>query len=323
MNGENYNKSHSSLNNLAKKLGNFTVKEKVLNNKIREYIRNYNQMKVEIIKSIISKKVIYNRKKQFWNEKIKHLRMNEIHYKILLNSLIEEQKSLHIPKIDEKISNQINFLKKNIERLKKDINKLENKIKFEPLKIDHENEILERINRLKEKKKNLIDQIKEKNIEQVNLFENSKYFKTMKKVKFLKIYLDHIQRQLKKWSDKRKYSHLLVLNLYQKIKELSLNKKRLEKKFIEIEFSNNQYNQYFDEIMNTEKKSLRSKKLPSSREEGVISQATNPKIVKNVNNWLLLENYKRKKLAIALQKMNTGKKLDFYELKLILEHSKK
>ena len=319
MKREDFKITHNLTDNLDKEIENFILKHNLLKNNIRKYIRYYNQLRIQILKLIIKNKIYYTRNISYWKSRITRYRIRKNNYTILLGTLIEEFKNIPKPKKDEKHLNQIRFLKKRIEKIDSDTNRLEKMIKSTPLDIKQENEIINKINTLKKEKNKLTKIINEKDLTQRILFENNKYYITLKKIEFIRTYLDYIQIQLIKWRDKRKKIHLEILHLYRKINDISNNKKNLDNQFKGIIFSNENIKQYITEFLNNEKISLKEESLLSNKSY----HANNLINEKKKDNWHILQRHKHKKLAIAVEKKRKGKKLDFYELKLILENSKK
>jgi len=315
MKHEDFKPSHNISDNLNEDIDNFIRKHNELKDNIRNYNRFYNQLRSQIFKAIIKHKIEYARNISFWNKRINSLQIKKKNYTILLGSITKDFKNIRKPQIDGELSNQIHCLELDIKKVKNEIEKFEGIIKSVPLDINQEDEIITKIDDLQKKKSQLSSKMREKERKQKNSLENSHYYITLNKIKYLKTNLDYIQIQLKKWRDKRKKNHLQILILYRKLNDLSINRSKLDNQFDEITFSNEKIKNYFNEILNNGKEALEEEISPISEDER--------RKEKKKNNWLLMQKHKHKKLAIAIEKKKMGKKLDFYELKLILENSKK
>ena len=104
--------------------------------------------------------------------------------------------------------------------------------------------------------------------------------------------------------------------IYQTVNELREKKKSLEEELIENKKAADMYHEKFLRVMSKIKKESRGKRPAYTPKK---SKA--PKKQRTVRNEEL-EKLKQVKLAAALEKQKSGRKLNLYEARLILESSK-
>jgi uncharacterized coiled-coil DUF342 family protein len=104
--------------------------------------------------------------------------------------------------------------------------------------------------------------------------------------------------------------------IYQNVNELREKKKYLEEELIENKKAADMYHEKFLRVMSKIKKESRGK-----RPAYTPKKSKSPKKQRTVKNEEL-EKLKQDKLAAALEKQKSGRKLNLYEARLILESSK-
>jgi len=193
----------------------------------------------------------------------------------------------------------------SIKQIDKKIDNLERRIEIENLDILEENAMVDKIKELAQVKQDFL-------AEQ----QNSDFFKIERKIQIVKINLNKIYEQLNKWSTKSQDYHAKMHDIYQLVNELREKKKTLEEELIENKKAADAYHEKFLQVMSKRKKESKGKRpsYPSKRPR-------TPKKYSSVRNKEL-EKLKQAKLAAALEKQKSGRKLNLYEARLILERSK-
>jgi len=317
MSKEKYNSFLLSYNELQRKIKNFKHKEYGIDQKIQTYVKNFQDIEFEINMSLIAVKDIYHKKQDYWKHRIKNLRSQRTHSKHLLEYLIKEKNNLKKPIINNEISKKIKSNKLVIEQIKSEIEKLERKIKIEALDINEEIKTVDEISELERKKQKKIEEIMEK--EQRIQLENRGYFTINQRIDFARIILKHNSEQLKKFTNKRRDIRKKLVDLYMGAEELSKKNRIMKQKLIKSLTGVNLYHESLIRELN-QKWKIPAKKETKKKLKQLEKLDVKPEVR---NSWLLLQKHKKEKLALALEKQKLGKKLDFYEFKLILEESKK
>ncbi len=317
MSKEKYNSFLLSFNDLQRKIKNFKHKKYGIDQKIQTYVKNFQDIEFEINMSLIAVKDIYHKKQDYWKHRIKNLRSQRTHSKHLLEDLIKEKNNLKKPIINKEISKKIKSNKLVIKQIKSEIEKLERKIKIEALDINEEIKTVEEISELERRKQKKIEEIMEK--EQIIQLENRCYFTINQRINFARIILKHNSEQLKKFTNKRRDSRNKVFDLYMGAEELSKKNRIMKQELVKSLTGANHYHESLIRELNQKWKSP-AKKETKKKLKQLEKLEVKPEVR---NSWFLLQKHKKEKLALALEKQKLGKKLDFYEFKLILEESKK
>ena len=114
-----------------------------------------------------------------------------------------------------------------------------------------------------------------------------------------------------------------MLDLYREAKEFMVFKKKMENKLKENKDAAEYYYQHYLDIMNQNEKDIIKKILLKPKAKPQRRESITPRLESVITRKELFKQFKKERLAIALEKQKLGKKLDFYEFKLILEQSKK
>ena len=196
----------------------------------------------------------------------------------------------------------------SIKQLNRKIEGLERIIETENLDIIKENEIVDKIRELERKKQLFIAEQQSNGIYLIN-----------RKIEIVKINLNKIYEQLTKWSGKSQKYHMKMLELYEKANELKENKKKIEEELIENKRAADRYHNQYLEVVIQKKKRAKNKRPYRPKRRPINGQRQK----QADKNQEMLEKLKQEKLAVALEKQKTGKKLNLYEARLILEHLEK
>lgn len=304
MSRANTNTSQSSKNSfkeLQLQIEDFRRKRDDLNKKTKEYINQLQEIDVKIEKNLTLAKDDYKKKRDYWNGKVKNLKDKKIEYKNILDKFTEEKKK--ILKESKKGKGTKKYV--SIKQIDKKIENLERRIEIENLDILEENLMVDKIRELAQIKQEFL-------AEQ----QNSDFFKLERKIQIVKINLNKIYEQLNKWSNKSQDYHSKMHDIYQTVNELREKKKTLEEELIENKKAADIYHEKFLRVMSKLKRESKGK-----RSTYTPKKYKAPKRQKPVRNEEL-EKLKQEKLAAALEKQKSGRKLNLYEARLILESTK-
>ena len=290
-----------SFKELQFQIEEFRKKRDDLNQRTKDLINELQEIDNQIEAKLNVAKENYQKKRDYWNSKVKKLKDKKNEYKKILDGFIEDKKNIIKENNSEGESKKV----LSVKQIERKIENLERRIEIDNLDIPEENAIIDKIKELA--------QIKQ---EYLSEQQNSELFKLEKKIKIVKLNLNKIYEQLNKWSNKSQNYHAKMHEMYQSINELREKKKSLEEELIANKKAADDYHEQFLKVMNQKKKVSRGKKV--QKFERPIKKAY------KVNNKRMeeLERLKEEKLAEALEKQKAGKKLNLYEARLILEQSK-
>ncbi len=307
MSQDKANKTRVSFKDLQNQIEDLKNKRDVLNKKTKEYINSLQEIDKDINNSLKIAKDNYKKKRNYWNGKVKKLKEKKIEYKGILDKFLEEKKKIR--KLNRANKNPKPFI--SIKEIDRKIDNLERLIETEKLEISEENALVDQIRELAEKKRETLEEK-----------HNEGLFKIERKIEIVKINLNKIYEQLNKWSTKSQENHTKMLELYQKVDDLKKTKKKSEEELIENKKAADRYHEQFLLLMNQRKKlnKGRRNKTPYSRPDN--RQHKTKFINYKTKNYELLQKLKQEKLAVALEKQKTGKKLNLFEARLILEQPK-
>ena len=298
-----------SFKDLQIKIEDFKNKRDDLNKKTKDYITRLQEIDAEIIDSLKLARDVYKKKRDGWNKKVKKLKEKKIEYKDLLDTVLEEKKKHSRPKSSGKGAKIFGSIK----QIDRKIDNLERTIETENLDINHENTIVDEIRELASKKEELQSEQKK---DELYILE--------RKEEIVKINLNKIYEQLNKWSDKSQTYHAKMHEIYGNVNELRDAKKRLEEELIDNKKTADGYHEQYLELMNQRKKINRNKEKNSSynpRNNQSKQKGRRPAYQKHNNeNNSALEKLKQEKIAEALEKQRSGKKLNLFEARLVLEN---
>ena len=307
MSKDKTNKSRLSYRELQGRIEEFRNKRDELNKKTKEYINNLQEIESEINHSLRNSRDVYKKKRDYWNSKVKLLKKKKIEYKDIFDKLIEEKKKLQKGRSGSTgVKSYI-----SIKHIDRKIENLERIIETENLDITEENEIVDKIKELAENKQ-----------EQLIAQQNDGSYKIERKIEIVKINLNKIYEQLNKWSNKSQKNHAKMQDLYKKANELRNKKKQMEEELIENKKTADQYHFQYLDVMSQKKKMDKGRRPYKQRGKRPFPGKQKPRRRPPSKNRELIEKMKQEKLATALEKHKTGKKLNLFEARLILEQNK-
>ena len=293
--------SKNSFRELQLQIEEFRQKRDDLNKKTKDFIAKLQTIDIEIDKDLNTAKQDYKKKRDYWNTKVKKLKDKKNEYKELLDKFLEEKKKILGKR--KKGGASKSFV--SVRQIDKKIDNLERRIEIENLDIIEENAMVDQIRDLAQIKLNFLAEQQDTDV-----------FKIERKIQIVKINLNKIYEQLNKWSSKSQDYHAKMLEIYQTVNKLREEKKALEENLIENKKAADVYHEKFLQVMNKRKKESKGKQSNYSSK-----RPRHPKKQFTRRNFEL-EKLKQEKLATALEKQKSGRKLNLYEARLILENSK-
>ncbi|MHA1461306.1 MAG: hypothetical protein ACTSO8_07480 [Promethearchaeota archaeon] len=323
MNDPNFDNFSQYFNNWQKNIINFTVKRNLVNRELENYLKSFQTIDSEIYKALFAAKEFYYKKHRHYKRKIKRLKQKEIDFKRLLDYVKREKGNLREPKVKDEISTSIRHIKQSINEIELKIYDLTNQIEEVTLDVEEENNIIEDIKNLDRDKKITLRHLRTLEQDLLREMQDNTYFKTVRTIEILEINLKEIPRNLNKWSKKRVKIHKKMLDLCRKAKVFENIKKQIENELLGANKATERYLQLYSEMTSQNKNKLIEEQVSFYINKAKAKEKQRQKTKNIVKKKRSQKKFKNKKLEIALEKQKSGKKLDFYELKLILEHSKK
>lgn len=323
MSGNTYNNFGHFITDAQKEIKELVNKRNQLNNKIKRYIKSFQMAEYEIYKSLLNTKEYYNKKRYYSSKKIRKLRRKVLEYEEILDFLITERNKLKKPDLNRNFLNLIKCLGNSIKEINYRINSFNNKINNHILRIEEEIYIVEKISRLEKKKQKRVKLLSELKKVKITELQSTNYHKVNSRITLFDAMLKEINRDLIKWFNKRKNYHKKMLDLYREAKEFRNIKKEMENKLKENKDAADHYYQHYLEIMNQNERDIVKKIWLKPKAKPQQRESITPRLESIITRKELFKQFKNERLAIALEKQRLGKKLDFYEFKLILEQPKK
>ena len=323
MTDRNFDNFSHYFNKWQKNLMNFALKRNLVNKELEKYIKSFQTIDSEIYKALFIAKEYYNKKHRIYNQKIKRLKQKEIEFKQLLDYVNREKRSLKEPKKKDEISTSIRYIKQSIKEIDDKINNLSNQIEELNLDVDVEDNIIEDIKNLDRDKKINLRHLRKLEQDLLREVQHNTYFKTVRTIEILEINLKEIPRNLNKWSKKKVKIHRKMLDLCHKAKVFENIKKQIENELLGAKQATDRYLQLYSELKNQNEKKLIEEQLRPFKNRAEAKEKRRIKTKYIIKKKRLKKKYRNEKLKSALEKQKSGKRLDFYELKLILDHSKK
>lgn len=323
MTDHNFDNFSLNFNKWQKNLINFALKRNLVNKELEKYIKSFQTIDSEIYKALFTAKEYYNKKHRYYNQKIKRLKQKEIEFKQLLDYVNREKRGLTEPKVKDEISTSIRYLKQSIKEIDDKINDLSNQIEELTLDVDEEDNIIEDIKNLDRDKKINLRHLRKLEQDLLREMQHNTYFKTVRTIEILEINLKEIPRNLNKLSKKKVKIHRKMLDLCRKAKVFENIKKQIENELLGAKQATDRYLLLYSELENQNKKKLIEEQLRPFKNRAKAKKKRLQTTKYLIKKKRLKKKFRNEKLEIALEKQKSGKKLDFYELKLILNHSKK
>jgi uncharacterized coiled-coil DUF342 family protein len=323
MSGKKYDNFGHFITDAQKEIKELVHKRNQLNNKIKRYIKSFQMAEYEIYKSLFNTKEYYNKKRYYSTKKIRKLRRKVLEYEDILDFLITERNKLKKPDLNRNLLNLIKCLDNSIKEINYRINSFNKKIKNHILRIEEEIYIVEKISKLEKKKQKRVKLLSELKKVKITELQSTEYYKVDSRIKLFETMLKEINRDLIKWSNKRKNYHKKMLDLYREAKEFRNFKKEMENKLKENKDTADHYYQHYLEIMNQNERDIINKIWFKPKAKPQLRELITPRLESIITRKKMFKQFKNERLAIALEKQKLGKKLDFYEFKLILDQPKK
>ncbi|MFX1502537.1 MAG: hypothetical protein ACFFDH_16365, partial [Promethearchaeota archaeon] len=261
-------------------------------------------------------------KRYNYNIKLTKLKSQKIEYERLWNHLTNKISTIQKPKLNSNILVSIDYTKRSIEELDNEILIMNKRLEEQILDVGEENEIIEELRELEKNKQIKITKLAELEQRQAKNLQDSEYYKIQERIETLENNLKKVYENLIKLSYKRLMTHRKMLILYRKVREFENIKKEIVNELIENKTMVEEYHQLFLKLMNQNKKMLLNKLSNRPKIKGRPREIKTPNVEAIIKKKKKYKKQEQKKLAIALDKQKAGKKLDFYELQLILKHSK-
>jgi hypothetical protein len=308
--------------NWQKNVINFGLKRNLTNKELENYIKSFPNIDSEIVKSLFAAKEYYAKKRSYYKKKIKTLKQKDIEYTKLLEYVYKERKKVSEPKIKDETITSINHIKTSIKEIEFKILNLNNRIEEQILDLDEENYIIEELQNLDREKQINLTHLKKLEGNLSHELRTNRFYKTVRTIKILEVNVRNIDKNLKKWSNRRVNTHKQILSLYRKARNFENIKKQIENELLRTKQTTDKNLQLFYRLKDKSQKQAFQEQVrmyKSKRKEEELHRLKTKYIIKKKKTQ---KKYVKEKLAIALEKEKSGKKLDFYELKLILEHKK-
>jgi len=309
--------------NWQKNVISIALKRNLANKELENYIRSFRNIDSEIYKSLFAAKEFYGKKRHYYKQKINKLKQQEIEFRKLLEYLYKEKEKITEPKKKDEISISIKHVKNTIEELEDKLYNLNNRIEEQALDIDEESYIIEEIQILDRDKQLNLRHLKKLEGELSIEIQSNPYFKTVRTIEILEVNLNGMHKNLDKWSKRKVKINKKMLELYQKAKEFEKIKMQIEKELLGAKQTTDKNLQLFYDLKKQSEKKAFQEQLKIFKDKAKAKERNKLKTKYIIKKKRSQKSYTKAKLATALQKQRSGKKLDFYELKLILEHSKK
>ncbi|MHA2039063.1 MAG: hypothetical protein ACW98X_21775 [Promethearchaeota archaeon] len=300
----------------------FVLERSQLNSKLKNCILGFQSIDSEIYNSLYDAREYYNEKRYEYNKQLDKLKRKKNEYERLWNQYTKEMSSLHEPKVNSNILVSIDYTKRSLEEIEDNITYINEKLEEQILDIDEENEIIEKLSGLEKNKQIKINILAELEQKQTKKLQNDHYYKTQSRIETLENNLRDIYENIINLSHKRLLTHKKMLNLYRKSREFETMKKAMISQLIENKTITDEYHQLFLKLMDHNNKVLLDKLSSRPKREVRPKKIKTPNVEAIIKKKKKVKKLEQKKLAIALDKQKSGKKLDFYEYQLILKHSR-
>lgn len=325
---EEYNFS-DHIHNALEKVKEFVFEREQLNSKLKNYILYLQNIDSKIFNALVNAREFYVEKRYKYNAQLEELKRNRVEYEQQWNRLRTKLKALPKPVIDSNISVSIEYTKRALENIVNNIDILNEKLEDQILAIEEENEIIEKLRDLEINKQKNINVLADLEQKQIKTFQNSEYNITKKKIQNLESKLYEIYENLYLFSFERLMTHKKMLGLYKNAREFDNIKQEIVEELKESRSNADEYHQLFLKLMDQNKKVLLANLSSRSKRKVQPKTMTPPKVILTPKEKAIIKKKKKfkrheqRKLEIAIEKQRSGRRLDFYELQLIMKHSKK
>ncbi len=310
------------IKNAQKKVKEFVLERDQLNSKLKNYILSLQNIDSEIYRLLFDAREFYNEKRDEYNFKLEKLKRQKTEYERLWNHLTKKISTLKKPRLNTDISVSIDYIKRSIEDIENKINIMNEKLEEQILDIDEENEIIEEVRELEKNKQKRITELAKLEQRKAKNLQTNEYYKTQIRIETLEKNLKEIYENLIKLYNKRLMTHKKMLDLYRKTREFEYIKNEIVHELIKNKTIAEEYHQLFLKLMSKNKKMLLNELSNRTESKERPREIKTPNVKAIIKKKKKCKRLEQEKLANALDKQKAGKKLDFYELQLILKHSK-
>lgn len=331
-----YNNFGYYFDNLKNNLNEILRNKNYFKQIFSEFILSFQMMDSRIQKALFFSHEFYLNQRNYYKQKIKNSKKKKLENEQLWTRLTNDVKNTKTPKLDNSITEEISFLEQSIKDIKFKISNLNYQLERQTLDIDAENSIIEELVILQDEKKIKTNELSKLENKQEQKFQSSKYYHMNKKIKNLELSLTKNYDNIKKWSDRLLYSHKKMFNLLRIAREFDILKSKITSVFSDNKDVFIYYNQLYLDVIDENYKTLleelkhlkqlnkiKKQKILKEKEKVTPDTKQHRKQKSITKKRKYTKKLKEEKLALALKKQKSGKKLDFYELKLILDHSKR
>jgi hypothetical protein len=325
MSGKNYDNFGYHFGELQENLDEIIQDKNIFKQKLRDFIFSFQMIDSRIEKSIFLARDFFLNQRNYYKQKIEWLRQKKSKNQNLWNRLTKELNSIDTPKLDHNIIKEIGFLNYSIKDIKFKISQINEQLETLSLDINTENELIEKLVKLQSEEKNKTDKLMELEKSQENKYQNSRHFQIKRKIESLEFKLTENYNDILKWSNRLLFSHKKMLNLYRTAREFEIIKSRVSTILSDNKDASIYYNQLYLDLIDENYKAMLEEllHLKENRKPRIFKEKTEPDVKKIIKKRRYSKNVFEQKLAKALAKQKSGKRLDFYELKLILDSKKR
>ncbi|MFX1566991.1 MAG: hypothetical protein ACFFCV_01340 [Promethearchaeota archaeon] len=320
-----YNNFEYYFDNLQNEVNEFIRNKNSFKQKLRDFVFSFQMIDFRIQKVLFIARAFYLDQRDYYKQKIKILRREKSRNEQTWIRLTNELKKIKTPKLNNEALTEIEFLKNSIKDIKFKISNLNYQLENQNLDINAENKITEELVILEDEAKINVNQLLQLEKNQERKFQSSKFYNTKKKIDTLELKLTENYSNLKKWSARLLFSHKKMFALYKAARKFDIIKSKIAVILSDNKEVSVYYNQLYMDLLNENYNNMLEdlSQLKKRKKPRVVKE----KEVQNKKEFIRKRKYSKKiierKLNQALEKQKLGKKLDFYELKLILDHSKK
>ncbi len=331
-------------NNAQKIVKEYVLTRNQLDDKFINLLLNFQKVESQIYKLLLDVREFNKSKRIHCNLQIKKLKKQKIDDEQLWSYLIKENATLQEPELNGEISRSLELTKGSLEEIDYRISQLNNMLEESVLNIDEENDIIEELRKLEETKQQKSESVEALNKKLVKKVLSTAYYKNQKRIDSLEVSLKEIYNNLDKLIVERTKTHKEMLKLYRKTREYEIIKKKIDKELVQNKTtSDRNYTLFsqlmsqntaglFEELTNYLKKKPKPKEIILSKSRRKPKpkpktlkpkQKLTPEIKEIIRKKKSQKKLMQEKLEIALNKQKSGKKLNFAEMKLILDYSEK
>jgi len=308
---------------LRENINEFHFSQDQIQKNLERLINFLEKSEKEIYTAFFKAKLAYKKKNQYSSRKIQKYREQKKVGHQLLDDLVKEKANLSKPKLEPNLLRTIEDLRSSIQEINYKIRAFDKQIQDTNLEISEENSIIETIEKLHKEK-----DLKSKRLMQLEQtttkkLENSEYHTIQNLIEILGERINDIDANLVQFLYNRRSNHKDFLNLYRSIKNYEVVKLNFERNFdLQINFFKH-YRNTFNLIRDYDKQKLLNEIYSTKPPKKHPKKKLSKKVRLIIKKKKLLKKLKDEKLKEALKKKKSGEKLDFYELKLIMDQLKK